>query len=305
MAGPGAPGPPAALRRAAPRRAPVAGQCARGRRLARCAISTSTSCSFSTIASGTRVTSSSRRAQRAATAHLPRARPAAASPRPTRATRWTTPTCCWSTSPTSTPDVGQRPHPDPGDRARRARSSARRTRASSTAASWSSTTCAAAAAGSGADVFERVRGARCRSTWSGWTPSASGAWRGAAPACPSDGPYRFFFNPIRYTSLGLAVFEAMMVGLPIVGLATTETRRGRDGVSGFVRPTWTSSSSACASCWPTPRAARLGEGARAARERFSLERFAERVDGGARGRRRRHARTGSRSSCTGVCSPAR
>jgi glycosyltransferase involved in cell wall biosynthesis len=34
--------------------------------------------------------------------------------------------------------------------------------------------------------------------------------------------YRFFFNPIRYTSLGLSVIEAMMVGLPIVGLATTE-----------------------------------------------------------------------------------
>lgn len=34
--------------------------------------------------------------------------------------------------------------------------------------------------------------------------------------------YRFFFNPIRYTSLGLAIIEAMMVGLPVVGLATTE-----------------------------------------------------------------------------------
>jgi glycosyltransferase involved in cell wall biosynthesis len=34
--------------------------------------------------------------------------------------------------------------------------------------------------------------------------------------------YRFFFNPIRYTSLGLAVIEAMMTGVPIVGLATTE-----------------------------------------------------------------------------------
>jgi len=34
--------------------------------------------------------------------------------------------------------------------------------------------------------------------------------------------YRFFFNPIRYTSLGLAVCEAMMTGLPIIGLATTE-----------------------------------------------------------------------------------
>jgi len=34
--------------------------------------------------------------------------------------------------------------------------------------------------------------------------------------------YRFFFNPIRYTSLGLAVIEAMMTGMPMVALATTE-----------------------------------------------------------------------------------
>ncbi len=34
--------------------------------------------------------------------------------------------------------------------------------------------------------------------------------------------YRFFFNPIRYTSLGLSVLEAMMTGIPIIGLATTE-----------------------------------------------------------------------------------
>lgn len=34
--------------------------------------------------------------------------------------------------------------------------------------------------------------------------------------------YRFFFNPIRYTSLGLAVIEAMMLGMPVVALATTE-----------------------------------------------------------------------------------
>jgi len=34
--------------------------------------------------------------------------------------------------------------------------------------------------------------------------------------------YRFFFNPIRWTSLGLAICEAMMLGIPIVGLATTE-----------------------------------------------------------------------------------
>src|SRR5690606_35683264 len=46
--------------------------------------------------------------------------------------------------------------------------------------------------------------------------------------------YRFFFNPIRYTSLGLAIIEAMMVGLPVVALATTEVATLiRNGVNGF------------------------------------------------------------------------
>ena len=47
--------------------------------------------------------------------------------------------------------------------------------------------------------------------------------------------YRFFFNPIRYTSMGLAVIEAMMVGVPVVALATTEMVTViRDGENGFV-----------------------------------------------------------------------
>jgi len=47
--------------------------------------------------------------------------------------------------------------------------------------------------------------------------------------------YRFFFNPIRYTSLGLAVCEAMMMGMPVVGLATTELSSVIDnGYSGFI-----------------------------------------------------------------------
>jgi glycosyltransferase involved in cell wall biosynthesis len=47
--------------------------------------------------------------------------------------------------------------------------------------------------------------------------------------------YRFFFNPIRYTSLGLAVCEAMMIGIPVVGLATTELSAVIDnGYSGFI-----------------------------------------------------------------------
>lgn len=47
--------------------------------------------------------------------------------------------------------------------------------------------------------------------------------------------YRFFFNPIRYTSLGLAVLEAMRTGIPVVGLATTELVTViQNGVSGYV-----------------------------------------------------------------------
>ncbi|MDB5286731.1 MAG: glycosyltransferase [Mucilaginibacter sp.] len=47
--------------------------------------------------------------------------------------------------------------------------------------------------------------------------------------------YRFFFNPIRYTSLGLAICEAMMMGMPVVGLATTELSAVIDnGHSGFI-----------------------------------------------------------------------
>src|SRR5690606_2104336 len=48
-------------------------------------------------------------------------------------------------------------------------------------------------------------------------------------------PYRFFFNPIRYTSLGLSLLEAMMIGMPVVGLATTELPSViQNGVSGFL-----------------------------------------------------------------------
>ncbi len=49
------------------------------------------------------------------------------------------------------------------------------------------------------------------------------------------GQYRFLFNPIRYTSMGLAVCEAMMYGMPVVGLATTEmVCHVQNGRSGFL-----------------------------------------------------------------------
>lgn len=88
--------------------------------------------------------------------------------------------------------------------------------------------------------------------------------------------YRFFFNPIRYTSLGLAVIEAMMVGLPIVGLATTELATViENGVSGFVATDVGRLIEPMRDLLADPETARrLGEQARrVACERFSIERF--------------------------------
>ncbi len=47
--------------------------------------------------------------------------------------------------------------------------------------------------------------------------------------------YRFFFNPIRYSSFPLAVCEAMMIGLPVVAIATTELVTAiQNDVSGYI-----------------------------------------------------------------------
>ncbi|SMB80316.1 glycosyltransferase family 4 protein [Deinococcus hopiensis] len=90
-------------------------------------------------------------------------------------------------------------------------------------------------------------------------------------------PYRFFFNPIRYTSLGLAVCEAMMLGMPILGLATTEMATAvQNGVNGYVDTDVRKLVERMNHLLNDPdEARRLSEGARAvARERFSIGRFA-------------------------------
>jgi hypothetical protein len=33
----------------------------------------------------------------------------------------------------------------------------------------------------------------------------------------------FYFHPVRYTSLGLSLLKTMMIGIPIVGLATSSS----------------------------------------------------------------------------------
>ncbi len=89
--------------------------------------------------------------------------------------------------------------------------------------------------------------------------------------------YRFFFNPIRYTSLGLAVCEAMMVGLPVVGLATTEMATVVEhGISGYVDTNLERLVEYMHELLRNPAQAReLGEGAhRRAQERFNIQRFA-------------------------------
>jgi hypothetical protein len=88
--------------------------------------------------------------------------------------------------------------------------------------------------------------------------------------------YRFLYSPMRYTSLPLAVIEAMTIGMPVVALATTAVPGVIEhGKSGFI------------SCDPDEliehmrwllahpaEARRIGDEARkVAERRFSLDRF--------------------------------
>jgi glycosyltransferase involved in cell wall biosynthesis len=91
--------------------------------------------------------------------------------------------------------------------------------------------------------------------------------------------YRFLFNPIRWTSLGLAVCEAMHVGLPVVGLATTEMSRAiENGVCGYVDTDVRALVRRMRHLLADPEHAhRLSAAARlVARERYGIERFARR-----------------------------
>jgi hypothetical protein len=94
---------------------------------------------------------------------------------------------------------------------------------------------------------------------------------------PTLAQYRFFAHPVRYTSLALAICEAMMIGLPVIGLATTELPRiiqqsGGGYVDNDIARLVATSHELLGN---RGRAVELGRAARAyARERFAIGRFA-------------------------------
>jgi hypothetical protein len=87
----------------------------------------------------------------------------------------------------------------------------------------------------GLDVFEKVR-KHVPLDLVGMGTEEIGLGEVLHPQLPQFvSKYRFFFNPIRYTSFGLAVIEAMMIGIPVVGMATTEMPAVfHDGINGVL-----------------------------------------------------------------------
>lgn len=130
----------------------------------------------------------------------------------------------------------------------------------------------------GLDVFEAARRAAPLDLV-GMDAESAGGLGEVPPAelAAFEARYRFFFHPIRYTSLGLALVEAMMIGMPIVGLATTELSSVIEaGVSGYVDTDISRLIDPMRELLDRPdEARRLGEGARRyALERFHIDRFA-------------------------------
>lgn len=130
----------------------------------------------------------------------------------------------------------------------------------------------------GCDVFEQVRKEVPLDLVGMDAESLDGIGEVPPPELPAFmARYRFFFHPVRYTSLGLAVLEAMTLGLPIVGLATTELVTViENGVHGFIDTDVRKLIEPMRRLLADPDLARrLGENARRlALERFGIEQFA-------------------------------
>jgi Glycosyl transferases group 1 len=86
---------------------------------------------------------------------------------------------------------------------------------------------------------------------------------------------RVYLHPIRWTSLGLSLIEAMHLGMPVVALATTEVPEAVPGAAGIVSTNVRTLIESLTQLLDDPeRCKDLGRHARAhARERYGLERF--------------------------------
>jgi hypothetical protein len=130
----------------------------------------------------------------------------------------------------------------------------------------------------GADIFEQVRAVVPLDLVGMGAEELGGLGEIPPPGLAAFAArYRFLFNPIRYTSLGLAVCEVMMAGVPVIGLATTEMATViENGVSGWVATDVDVLVRRMRQLLDDPdEARRLGRGARrTAEQRFSIERFA-------------------------------
>lgn len=129
----------------------------------------------------------------------------------------------------------------------------------------------------GADIFEQTR-RKVPLDLVGMDAESLG---GVGEVFPPDLPefaamYRFYFHSLRYTSLGLALIEAMLIGLPVVGLATTELVTViENGKNGFIETDVERLLDPMRMLLSDPaEAQRIGEaGRRAAAERFDIRRF--------------------------------
>jgi glycosyltransferase involved in cell wall biosynthesis len=115
--------------------------------------------------------------------------------------------------------------------------------------------------------------------------------------------YRFFFSPIRHTSLGLSICEAMTIGMPVIGLATSELATViENGVTGYIDTEPERLVPYMQALIESPYLARrLGENAHElALRRFGIDRFVadwmETFDSVTGGAARRHALTSAEAA---------
>lgn len=129
----------------------------------------------------------------------------------------------------------------------------------------------------GADLFERLRAEVPLDLVGMEAQALGGLGEIDHPQLPAFAAgYRFLFSPVRYSSLSLATIEAMMIGMPVVALATAEMATVVEhGVSGFAVTDTGSLAAAMRTLLHDPGLARrMGAAARdSARARFAIERF--------------------------------